>query len=173
MQRKPIVVGDPPTSSVRGLGVCDVLEIEIAPVQLPWLIDELDEIRGPLEEELVRERATWALSGGQDTEAVDAAEYELVLLRAMRARLPATPIAEPVTFAGPSGMVMSVVRGTVGNVTAALGELAASLEARDAQGRAVLRSTAAAAAAWVETFVDCETVVGFNFDPDADPMRSW
>ena len=96
-----------------------------------------------------------------------------MLLRAMRARLPAAPIAEPVTFAGPSGMVMSVVRGTVGNVTAALSELAASRESRDAQGRAVLRSTAAAAAAWVETFVDCEAVVGFNFDPDADPMRSW
>ena len=57
MQGKPIAVGDPPTGNVRGLGVCDVLEVEIAPVQLPWLIDELDEMRGPLEEQLVRERA--------------------------------------------------------------------------------------------------------------------
>jgi len=166
MHHKPTAAGDRDAGTVRGLGVCDVLEVEIEPVQLSWLIDELDETRGPLEEQLARERA----SG--DTEAVDAAAYELFLLRSMRARLPADADGERVRFLGPSGMVMRVVRGAARDVIAALGELAAAREL-DAQGRATLRATAVAAAAWVETLVDCEAVVAFNFDPDASPIRPW
>ena len=60
--------------TVSGLGVCDALRLELAPVQLPWLADELDEMRGPLDEALARARA--------DDAAEDAAghKYELRLL---------------------------------------------------------------------------------------------
>jgi hypothetical protein len=169
MQRKPIAVGDPPSGRARGLGVSYVLELELAPIQLPWLIDELDELRGPLEEELQRERAACEASGEDGTEQLDAKEYELRLLRLMRARLPSYAGDQPVHFVGPSGMVETVVRGVMRNVASAVSELASERRPDEI----ALRDAAAAAAAWASSLVDCLEVVGFNFDPEAYPMRSW
>lgn len=43
------------SAAVSGLGVCDVWGLELSPVQWPWLLDELDTIRGPLGEVIERE----------------------------------------------------------------------------------------------------------------------
>jgi hypothetical protein len=166
MQHKPIAVGDPPSGRARGLGVSDVLELELAPIQVPWLIDELDEVRGPLEEALQRVRAT---SPAHSDEALEAGEYELRLLRLMRSRLPSYATEEPVRFVGPSGMVETLVRGVVRNVASAVSELAGQPRP-DAHA---LRDAGAAVAAWTSTLVDCLDVARFNFDPDADPIRPW
>lgn len=147
--------------TVSGLGVCDALRLELAPVQLPWLADELDEMRGPLEEALARARA--------DDATDDAAghEYELRLLRMMRAQL---ADERSTVFVGPTGMVDEAVGGAMRNVVGALSELVHDREAADAER---LRETAEAANAWVRTFVDLRAVVAFNFDPDAEPSRPW
>jgi hypothetical protein len=34
-----------------------------------------------------------------------------------------------------------------------------------------LRGATAAAAAWVETYIECEALEWFNFDPDWDPVQ--
>jgi hypothetical protein len=172
MQSEPIAVGVPPSGSVSGLGVCDALRVELQPVQVSWLVDELEEMRGPLEEEVQRAGAGCAASGPNETDRRDL-EYELRLLRLMRARLPAASHQEPFVFIGPSGMVQDVVHGTMRNVAGALSELASGRVSDDPESRAGLRDTAAAAAAWVDTFLECQAVVGFKFDPHADPMTAW
>jgi hypothetical protein len=172
MQRKAIAGGELPLGHARSLGVSDALQLELAPVQLPWLIDELEEMRGPLEEEVQRAGAGCAASGPNETDRRDL-EYELRLLRLMRARLPAASHQEPFVFIGPSGMVQDVVHGTMRNVAGALSELASGRVSDDPESRAGLRDTAAAAAAWVDTFLECQAVVGFKFDPHADPMTAW
>jgi hypothetical protein len=147
--------------TVSGLGVCDALRLELVPVQLPWLADELDEMRGPLEEALLRSRA--------EQSADDAAghEYELRLLRMMRAQL---ADERATVFVGPTGMVDEAARGAMRNVVGALAELVHERETVDPDR---LRETAAAANAWVRTFVDLRAVVAFNFDPEAEPSRPW
>ena len=52
-----------PSGSASGLGVCDVWRLELSAGQWPWLADELDELRGPLEEELQRARMARERSG--------------------------------------------------------------------------------------------------------------
>jgi hypothetical protein len=147
--------------TVSGLGVCDALRLELAPVQLPWLADELDEMRGPLEEALLRARA------GESADEAAAHEYELRLLRMMRAQLADD---RTTVFVGPTGMVDEAVRGAMRNVVGALAELVGDRDAADGER---LRETAAAADAWVRTFVDLRAVVAFNFDPEAEPSRPW
>jgi hypothetical protein len=146
--------------TVSGLGVCDALRLELLPAQLPWLADELDDMRAPLEEALMRARA--------DESADEAAghEYELRLLRMMRAQLD----ARTTVFVGPTGMVDEAVRGTMRNVVGALAELVHDREVADGER---LRATAAAADAWVRTFVDVRAVLAYNFDPEAEPSRPW
>lgn len=147
--------------TVSGLGVCDALRLELAPVQLPWLVDELDEMRGPLEEALLRARADEA------ADDVAAHEYELRLLRMMRAQL---ADGRTTVFVGPTGMVDEAVGGAMRNVVGALAELVGDRDVADGER---LRETAAAADAWVRTFVDLRAVVAFNFDPEAEPSRPW
>ena len=101
MQRKTIAVGEPPSGSARGLGVCDALQVPIAPVQLVWLVNELDEMLR-LEQRGERERVTPEGSGRPDDESVEDSEYRLALLRGMRARLPDEPVDANVALVGPS-----------------------------------------------------------------------
>ena len=54
-------------ASVSGLGVCDVWRLELTAEQWPWLMDELEEIRGPLEEELRRAWAQQAVDDSADS----------------------------------------------------------------------------------------------------------
>jgi hypothetical protein len=161
MQTEPIAGGAVPSGTVHGLGVCDALRIELLPVQLPWLIDELEEMRGPLEE------ALGCASPGDEAAAL---RYELRLLRRLRAQLPPAGHAGPFTLVGPAVMVGEVVRGTLRNVAAALAELA---QARPAADPEPLRATAAAAAAWTRTCLDCRAVEAFSFDPEAEPHGIW
>jgi hypothetical protein len=165
MQRKPIGVGDPPAGSVRGLGVCDALELELLPVQVPWLIDQLEELRGPLEEQLQREVATEPADEGR----VEAIEYGLRLLRLIRESLPSSGSTDAVRFVGPSGMVERVARGTLVDAASTVSELAAA----DPLDLIALRDALAAAAAWATSLLACTQVTGYGFDPEADPAQQW
>jgi hypothetical protein len=157
--------------SVSGLGVCDVWRLELSAAQWPWLVVELEELRGPLEEAL---QHAWAKQAVDDSESladeVAAREYDLRLVRAMRAQLPARGHDGTVVFAGPDELVRELVDGTVRNVVGALSELVDAQRVGDEHDRARLIETAEAAAAWVQTLVDCQEVEAFSFDPAADPV---
>src|SRR3954470_14727800 len=124
MRFQPIAGGAIPSGSVAGLGVSDALRLDLAPVQVPWLIDQLDEVRGPLEEELQLARARCTDEACDvAAERLEAAEHELQLLRMMRAELPGRDHDGRVMFVGPTGLVLDLVRGTMRNVVGALSEL--------------------------------------------------
>lgn len=162
-----------PSGSVSGLGVCDVWRLELSAVQWPWLAEELDELRGPLEEELQRARAAHDVDSGDDTaEELSAREYELRLLREMRAQLPAYDYRGPVFFVGPAPLVRGLVTGSLCNVVGALSELVgAPRRLGDREGRTRLTATADAARSWAQTFVDCQELEMFSFEPGEHPLR--
>jgi hypothetical protein len=147
--------------TVSGLGVCDALRLEVDPVQLPWLAEELDDMRGPLEEALLRARA----DGAADEAA--AHEHALRLLGMLRAQIAGE---RQISIVGPTGMVDEVVRGAVRNVVGALADLIGQRD--DVADGERLQETATAAEAWVRTFVDLRAVLAFEFDPQAErPCR--
>lgn len=160
-----------PAGSVSGLGVCDVWRLELSPVQWPWLVDELDEVRGPLEEALHR---VWAQrvvdESGALADELSAREYELRLVRAMRAQLPARDHDKAVVFVGPAELVRGLVAGTLRNVVSALSERVGADRVGDEHARSRLIETARAAGAWAQTFVECQEVDAFSFDAAADPF---
>ena len=164
MQAQTTVGARTPLGTVHGLGVSDALRLALTPVQVPWLIDELEELRGPYEERLLRLRSEADASDDPGTaDAVRGAEYDLRLLRLMRAQVSAGQ-REPVIFDGPSAMVAEIVRGTMRNVADALAELVAARVSYDEAAEARLRTTATAAHEWVETFLACREVEAFTFD---------
>lgn len=156
-----------PFGSMSGLGVCDVWRLELSAVQWPWLADELDELRGPLEEELQRARTAHDVDADDNTAVeLSAREYELRLLRAMRAQLPAFDYRGAVVFVGPAPLVRGLVAGTLCNVVGTLSELVgAPRRLSDRNARARLAATADAARSWAETFVDRHELEAFSFDP--------
>jgi hypothetical protein len=160
------------TGTVRGAGVSDVLIVDLQPAQIPWLVDELETLRGPLEEEWHRVSANAAASKHGDAACErDERLYELKLVRMMRAGLPATGHDAPVTFAGPTVLVCELVHGAMHNAAATLAELTHGSRAEPREHER-LEAVANAAAAWVQTFLDLRAVVWFNFDPDADPLAT-
>jgi hypothetical protein len=173
MQLNAIAGGDLPHSGVRGLGVSDVLEVALDASQLPWLIEALEARRRRVEEQL-REAAADGLTSNSSDGAtlVEERQYELRLLRMMQACLPGCAHHGRVVLVGPSGMVEDAIREAVRRVADSLSELASgSLRGEDACAR--LQETTAAAAAWVETLLNCQAVVAFNFDPGANPGAAW
>lgn len=162
MQSEPSAPCAPPRRTVSGLGVCDALRLELQAVQLPWLADELDAQRGPLEEQL--SRAT-------DGEERERCRYQLRLLGLLRAQLPAAGHAAPFVIAGPAALTARIARGALRNAAAALSELAT--RPLDAGPPERLRVTAAAACAWGTTVLDCQAVEAYDADPDAEPHDPW
>jgi hypothetical protein len=123
--------------------------MELTAEQWPWLVEELEEVRGPLEEEL---RRLWALHAAGDDPEVDrkasSREYELRLVRMMRAQLPAADDGTSVVFVGPAELVREVVRAVLTNVANALSENVRDVPPTDGKSCVRLIETAAAVAAW-------------------------
>jgi hypothetical protein len=123
MQSQP-TAGDLGSScSVRGLGVTDALQLGLDGIQVPWLIDELDELRGVYEDELHHAAGRHPDPGtGGDEEVLERTHDQLRTLRMLRAQLPASDDERRVTFVGPTALVLDIVAGAVRNVVAALSE---------------------------------------------------
>jgi hypothetical protein len=127
------------SGSVRGLGVCDALRLELLPEQLPQLVEQVEALRRS--------------SDG----------YELRLASLLHDGLPAPDISSPFTFIGPTHLVHDLVRSSL---RASAEELAAALSA-GALDR--LADAVACAAAWARTRLECRAIEAFSFDPEADP----
>jgi hypothetical protein len=166
--------------SARGLGVCDVLRIELEPVQRADLelqlaarvaaLERRDgvQVRGAgLERCGVRPGPA---AGGADCELGEA-EEELRLLARMRAGVPKCA-GRPFVFVGPAGLVLELVG-------ACLAAAVTSVHARLAAGDPGALSAAGwereleAAAAWIATALDCRAVEDYSFEPGVDPVHAW
>jgi hypothetical protein len=142
----------PPIDHVHGLGESRALRVDLEPVQLAWLADEIDTVRSSIESELARERRRYeevpAASRGQAADIEDEVHrraYQLHVLAMIREQIAlegpvvaacvaspwdepndlareAARITAPVTVVGPARGMLVLIRGTAQNVADALGE---------------------------------------------------
>lgn len=176
---------EPWTGRVLGLGVTDVLRVELEPIQVPWLVEQLDVLRYVYEDTVVRDRARWeqisefarAARLPHVTEVekdLEASEFELRALDVIRGQLADAGDDETaaVVIYGPSRIIAELVRETTRQVAATLNELLEDGPRSDGDAQARLLRTAAAAKACTERYVECEAVEWFRFDLDAAPTGS-
>ena len=174
------IAAPPARARVHGLGLCDALRVALEPCLIAGMIDELEERRGPLHEAFERARAQWdALAEDQRTgpcaaeleDELSASAYALEVSSALRAQLPAPGHDEPVVIVGPASLMANLVGAGARNAVHDLAALLRESPRADEDQQQRRRSAATAVAAWVETYLDCEAVVWFNFDDDWDPVR--
>jgi hypothetical protein len=162
MQTDRIAAGMVASSTVQGLGACDFLRVELQPVQVPWLIDELEHTRIPIEEELEMFREQFAREGENSARVkLEECEDELRVICTLREQLDVG--GERVAFFGPAATVGELVLGTTRHVVDTLSDLVESSPVNDPEHVHALRETSVAARAWVESFVDCLAVEKFSF----------
>jgi hypothetical protein len=154
--------------SVRGLGVCDALRVELAPVQRAALEAQLKVRTAALEQ---RRAGLEAVARAPDSGELTGVRDELRLLTRLRAEMPAFA-PEPFTFTGPAGLVLELVG-------ACLAAAVTCADARLGEGRpgapwaAACERELEAAAAWIATALDCRAVEEFCFEPGVDPRNAW
>ena len=169
MQSERIAEASALSGSVRGLGVCDALRVELAPEQLPGLVDQIEAHSAALRDEIERRRATLIPRDLRGTAALDEAESELRLIELLRGELPtAGETNQPFVVIGPAGPIGAMVRGAMRHAVEALSELALATSRDDAGGRDRLTRAAAAAIAWVRTYIEAQAVEDFSFDTERD-----
>jgi hypothetical protein len=139
-------------TTVRGLGVCDALHVELAASQAQSLQRALEARITALEERL---------PSAADEHERHELDHTLCLLRGMRTN-------EPVLI-GPAGLVLDLVQACFAE---AIDTLARHLQ-HGAEPLARLDQHTRAAAAWIKTLSDCRAVEGYTFEPDADPSHAW
>jgi hypothetical protein len=159
--------------SVRGLGVCDALRVELAPVQRAALEAQLTARTAALEQRRAAlEAVARACTGPHANEGeLTGVRDELRLLTRLRAEMP-TLAPEAFTFTGPAGLVLELVG-------ACLAAAVTCADARLGEGRpgapwaAACERELEAAAAWIATALDCRAVEEFCFEPGVDPRNAW
>jgi hypothetical protein len=174
------IVAPPARARVQGLGLCDALRVELEPGQIAGVIDELEERRGPLHEAFENARARWdALAGHERTgqraneleRDLSASAYALEVSSALRAQLPARGGDAPVVMVGPASTMADIVTACARNAVDELAALIGRSPGADESAHRQLLAAATTVSAWVATFIECEAVVGFNFDDDWDPVQ--
>src|SRR4051812_142089 len=169
MQSERIAETSALSGSVRGLGVCDALRVELAAEQLPGLAEQLEAHSAALRDEIERRRAALMPRDLRGAAQLDEAESELRLLELLRGELPATGEAsEPLVVIGPAAPIGAMVRGAMRHAVEALSELVLAASRHDAGARERLMQATAAAAAWVRTYTGAQAVEDFSFDTQRD-----
>ena len=175
----------PWTGRVLGLGVTDLLRVELEPAQIPSLVEQLAVTRGVCESAVVRDEARWEESPAFQKEIrpasvvevakdLDASRFDLRALDVIRRQLRGGDGGEPsvTTIIGPSRIVAELVRETARRVAVSLNDLLEKPPRGDVDAQANLERAAVAAKAWVETYVECEAVVWSRFEIDPMPIGS-
>jgi hypothetical protein len=155
-----------------------VLRVELAPCQIAAAIEELEEWRGPLSETFEPARTRWddladkespgSLDHSMEQE-VSRSAYALRVLGMLRAQLPTVDHDEPVVVVGPASMVSHFIAGAARSAVDDLADLVRTPVRNRAQGEAKLRAALVAASAWLDTYMECEALEWFTFDPPYDP----
>jgi hypothetical protein len=164
-------------SSVHGFGLCDALRVELQPCQIAGAIEELEERRGPLNEAFERARTRWDAVADEarsaDSVAVEEelsrSAHALHVLSALRGQLPTAQHDAALTIVGPATTISELVAATARNAVDDLAELIRESPKTDERAQTKLREATAAVAAWVKTYIDCEALEWFTFDPEPGP----
>src|SRR3954468_11470946 len=124
MQSERIADASALSGSVRGLGVCDALRVELAAEQLPGLVEQIEAHSAALRDEIVRRRAAVMPRDPRGAAQVDEAENELRLIELLRGELrTAGETSEAFVVIGPAGPIGSMVRGAMRHAVEALAEM--------------------------------------------------
>ena len=146
--------GPPWSERVRGLGVCDALQLRLQPAQIPALLDEI---------EAHREAHRQALSVAAVTEDAERHHGTLAVLQAVRDQLaPAGPGTRLV--AGPAPVVSALVEGAARGAAEALLERAGAGRWLSREAAVRLLDAARVALAWAETLADVRELEWFTFE---------
>ena len=175
----------PWTGRVLGLGVTDVLRIELAPEQVPSLVEQLDVLRDVYKDSVSHDRARCEAIRDFAREArlpraiqaekdLDASEFDLEALDIIASQVREVDCDQPgpVTIHGPSRIIAELVREATLQAAAKLNELLASAPRNEADAREQLVAAGAAVKAWTEIYVECAAVEWFKFDLDPAPTGS-
>jgi hypothetical protein len=149
----------PPVDRICGLGVCDVLRVEIEGCQLASLRSEIDELR------LVYDEAIAAAIRGDDGE-LGRLSYERQVLDAIDAEAKSADTQRVVIY-GPGRLVSEIVAGATRNAADILAEHVRTRSTNDAALVA-----ARVAVAWIETLVATRAVESYSFDSAFDHVGS-
>jgi hypothetical protein len=98
-------VPPPPVDRVCGLGVCDVLRIEIDGSQLESLRDEIQELQHVIDE------AITAAAAGDDDDDLHRLRYEREALDIIARQLGVRPNGERIVVVGPARLISELVGG--------------------------------------------------------------
>jgi hypothetical protein len=173
----------PPAGSVQGLGLTDALRVELHRCQVEGLREELDELRGPLDETYEKAHSEWLALNRREVGAppwqlaraqgeLSDASQAVHVLAALRAQVPRTVSDQPLVIVGPTDMVSTIIEGAARNTVAKVAEsLDEYAEIWRAEDRDELRRVVAVAHAWVDTYADCQAVEWFSFDRNTDHVR--
>jgi hypothetical protein len=144
--------------SVRGLGVCDALRVELAPVQWSGLERGLGAVVATLERRVGELRAT----GEQDE--LERTREALRLLTRMKEDVPGCVLT------GPADLVVELVETCLADAVTRVSQRMAASGGGPPRCAAWLDELEAAGA-WVATALDCAVVTEFCFEPGLDPVR--
>ena len=92
------------SGSVRGLGVCDALRLELQPAQLPQLVEQIEALWSRLEREIRRRPVATSFADPREAEQSKCPQYELHLVERLRDGLPVGEVSAPFATIGPAGM---------------------------------------------------------------------
>jgi hypothetical protein len=153
----------PPVERVCGLGVCDVLRIEIDGSQVDSLRDEIDELRRVIDDAI-------GVATDRGREELPRLLYESEILSMIGRELTGGGRSEPVVVVGPAPMMSELVRGAARDAGERLVERLDQRAPRNRTSAEALVAAADVAGAWARTLVAVEAVEGYSFDPDFDPL---
>jgi hypothetical protein len=150
----------PSAGSVRGLGICDALFVELQPRQVSACVDEIEALARVLKVALA--------SGSDDSERE---RYELRVLGGALSRLLEPVDRDNPVLLGPAPLVSQIVAGAASEAVTQLHETVDANRGADERARTELRRLSDDAAAWMDTYLDALAVQWFCFDPDFSPVH--
>jgi hypothetical protein len=148
--RSRLPVPLPPLDRVRGVGICDVLCVELERCQIESLLNELDQ---------QRRRPIHGVSADERARLVYERDVLDMISRQLRGDDDATVVW------GPARVISAVVIGATRHAAAVL-----VAETRDDTSPDALAKAGRVAAAWAETQAAMLAVEWYSFDPDLDPL---
>lgn len=111
MQSERIAEASALSGSVRGLGVCDALRLELVAAQLPGLVEQIAAAAAALRDEIEQRTAASVPGDGRGADQVEAVEAELRLVESLRDQLPTQPPPASFVVIGPAGAIGTMVGG--------------------------------------------------------------
>jgi hypothetical protein len=161
--------GPPWSERVRGLGVCDALQLRLEPAQLPALLDEIEARRTAHEEALEAALATstGVESARRRAEAREDRERHrrsLELLQAVRDQLPPAGSGAAFFVTGPASLISALVEGAARDAAEAPLAVANAGGTLSRDAAAQLRDAAQVAGAWAETLAAVRELEWFTFE---------